>query len=97
MGKSVVEKLAADLNAEFPEQKGFSPQNLWFMRQCYEELSGHPNLLQLARELPNMMPKDEGGPGQVSVLGATFNKRLNHLMHICTISVLYIIFIFVIS
>lgn len=36
-GKSVVEKLAADLRAEFPEQKGFSPQNLWFMRQLYEE------------------------------------------------------------
>lgn len=51
-GKSVVEKLAADLRAEFPEQKGFSPQNLWFMRQLYDAFHGHPKLLQLVRELP---------------------------------------------
>ncbi len=51
-GKSVVVKLAADLRTEFPEQKGFSPQNLWFMRMLYEEFHQHPKLLRLVRELP---------------------------------------------
>ena len=51
-GKSVVEKLAFDLRVAFPDQTGFSPQNLWFMRQFYEEIHKQPNLLQLARELP---------------------------------------------
>jgi predicted nuclease of restriction endonuclease-like (RecB) superfamily len=34
-GKSVVERLAADLQAEFPGSKGFSIQNVWYMRQFY--------------------------------------------------------------
>lgn len=51
-GKSVVEKISIDLRRTFPEQKGFSPQQLWFMRQMYIEFSGNPILLQLARELP---------------------------------------------
>ena len=34
-GKSVVEQLSNDLRKEFPEQQGFSSQNLWFMRQFY--------------------------------------------------------------
>ncbi len=51
-GKSVVEKLAGDLRTAFPDQTGFSPQNLWFMRQLYEGLHPYPNLLRLVRELP---------------------------------------------
>src|SRR5438105_4435691 len=34
-GKSVVEQLSADLRKEIPDQRGFSAQNLWFMRQLY--------------------------------------------------------------
>lgn len=34
-GKAVVERLAADLRAEFPGVNGFSSQNLWYMRQFY--------------------------------------------------------------
>lgn len=34
-GKSVVERLAADLQMEFSGIKGFSVQNLWYMRQLY--------------------------------------------------------------
>ncbi len=32
-GKSVVKKLSKDLREAFPEQRGFSAQNLWYMRQ----------------------------------------------------------------
>jgi predicted nuclease of restriction endonuclease-like (RecB) superfamily len=31
-GKSIVERLAADLQKEFPGMAGFSPQNIWYMR-----------------------------------------------------------------
>lgn len=34
-GKSVVDRLAADLQREFPGVTGFSPQNLWYMRAFY--------------------------------------------------------------
>ena len=36
-GKSVVERLSTDLQAEFPGAKGFSANNLWLMRQFYTE------------------------------------------------------------
>jgi predicted nuclease of restriction endonuclease-like (RecB) superfamily len=50
-GKSVVETLAQDLQAEFPGRNGFSAQNLWFMRQFYSEYVGTPNLQPLVREI----------------------------------------------
>ncbi len=50
-GKSVVETLARDLQAEFPGQNGFSAQNLWFMRQFYGEYRGRTNLQPLVREI----------------------------------------------
>lgn len=34
-GKSVVERLAGDLQAEFPGMSGFSPRNVWRMRAFY--------------------------------------------------------------
>ncbi len=34
-GESVVERLAADLRAEFPDMRGFSADNVWRMRQFY--------------------------------------------------------------
>jgi predicted nuclease of restriction endonuclease-like (RecB) superfamily len=50
-GKSVVETLARDLQAEFPGRNGFSTQNLWFMRQFYVEYADRPNLQPLVREI----------------------------------------------
>ena len=51
-GKSVVEKLSKDLRQEFPNAKGFSVQNLWYMRQFYLKYSKNQNLQQLVGELP---------------------------------------------
>ena len=34
-GKQVVERMAGDLQKEFPGMAGFSPQNVWFMRSFY--------------------------------------------------------------
>ena len=35
-GSGIVEQLSMDLQAEFPDAKGFSARNLWFMKQWYE-------------------------------------------------------------
>ena len=53
-GDSVVEQLAADLRAEFPNIRGFSANNLWLMRQFYSEYARQEFLEQLVQELANM-------------------------------------------
>jgi predicted nuclease of restriction endonuclease-like (RecB) superfamily len=50
-GKSVVEKLAIDLQREFPGMRGFSVQNLWYMRQFYLAYSEHSKLQPLVGEI----------------------------------------------
>ena len=50
-GKSVVERLSADLRQEFPGVGGFSVQNLWYMRQFYSEYYSHERLQPLVGEI----------------------------------------------
>lgn len=50
-GKSVVEELAKDLQAEFPGMQGFSIQNLWYMRQFFQTYNGHQKLQPLVGEI----------------------------------------------
>lgn len=50
-GKSVVEKLAGDLQAEFPGIKGFSTTNFWYMTQFYTEYQGKEFLQSLIGEI----------------------------------------------
>lgn len=50
-GKSMVQNLARDLQAEFPGRNGLSAQNLWFMRQLFCEYSQQPKLQPLVREI----------------------------------------------
>jgi predicted nuclease of restriction endonuclease-like (RecB) superfamily len=50
-GKSVVETLARDLQAEFPGRNGFSARNLWNMRDFYTEYSAMPKLQPLVAEI----------------------------------------------
>jgi predicted nuclease of restriction endonuclease-like (RecB) superfamily len=70
-GKQVVERLAADLQAEFPGMAGFSPQNVWFMRSFYLAWSGSatdsltavrestpPDSLAVARVFPAGSPPE---------------------------------------
>lgn len=52
-GKSIVEKLSHDLRQEFSAtKKGYSAQNLWYMRQFYLEYRDFSNLQQLVGEIP---------------------------------------------
>jgi hypothetical protein len=50
-GKGVVENLARDLQLEFPGRNGFSAQNLWLMRQFFNEYSDKPKLQSLIGEI----------------------------------------------
>lgn len=50
-GESVIEKLASDLQNEFPGIKGFSARNLWRMRDLYVSYSDNPKLPPLVAEI----------------------------------------------
>lgn len=50
-GRSIVESLSADLQKEFPGSKGFSSQNLWYMRQFYIEYKDNAKLQPLVGEI----------------------------------------------
>jgi predicted nuclease of restriction endonuclease-like (RecB) superfamily len=50
-GKAVVERLSADLRAEFGEKSGFSARNLWYMRTFFREYQDQPILQPLAAEI----------------------------------------------
>ena len=51
-GKGTVEALSAHVQPRQPGIRGFSPQNLWRMRQFFEAWRGRPKLSALLRELP---------------------------------------------
>ena len=52
-GKAVVERFSTDLQADFPDIKGFSPRNLWFIKQFYETYVEAPEFLkQAVSEIP---------------------------------------------
>lgn len=52
-GSGIVEQVSLDLQAAFPESKGFSPSNLWRMKQWYLFYAkSAEKLAQLGRELP---------------------------------------------
>jgi predicted nuclease of restriction endonuclease-like (RecB) superfamily len=65
-GSGVVEKLASDLRAAFPESRGFSANNLWMMRQLFAEYSESSFLEQAVQFLsdPKNSPLEQ--PVQVS-------------------------------
>ena len=65
-GSGVVEQVSLDLQAAFPESKGFSTTNLWYMKQWYTFYSGaSERLAQLGRELPQKKLQQLGGEFQV--------------------------------
>lgn len=50
-GKSVVERLSKELQSEIEGLSGFSPQNLWNMRQYYLTYKDNEILQTLSREI----------------------------------------------
>ena len=65
-GAGVVEQVSLDLQAAFPESKGFSPSNLWRMKQWYVFYSeAAEKLAQAVRELQCVDIKDNTKFAQV--------------------------------
>jgi predicted nuclease of restriction endonuclease-like (RecB) superfamily len=50
-GDGIVEMLASDLRRTFPQMTGFSPRNVWDMRQLYATYTAPEFLAQAAREI----------------------------------------------
>ena len=50
-GGAVVEKLSRDLRMKYPEQSGFSVQNLWYMKKFYSIYRDKPILQTLSGEI----------------------------------------------
>jgi len=50
-GKSIVENLAKDLQAEFPGIRGFSFRNIWYMRRFYDSYKEKLKLQPLVAEI----------------------------------------------
>ena len=51
-GKSIVDTLSLDINKQIDGIKGYSPQNLWRMRQFYLTYRDEAELLELAMKIP---------------------------------------------
>ncbi len=51
-GQSIVDTLSKDINKQVDGMKGYSPQNLWRMRQFYLEYENEPKLLELTFKIP---------------------------------------------
>jgi predicted nuclease of restriction endonuclease-like (RecB) superfamily len=51
-GESIVDTLSKDINKKIDGVKGYSPQNLWRMRQFFIEYKNEPELLELALKIP---------------------------------------------
>ena len=49
-GKSTVQELALFIQREHPEIKGFTPSNIWRMKQFYETYTDNQKLASLWRE-----------------------------------------------
>ena len=50
-GKSIVELLAQEIKKDFPDTQGFSPRNLWNMRNFYIEYKDNEILQPLVAEI----------------------------------------------
>lgn len=50
-GKSVIEEFSDYLQRNYHQLKGFSPQNIWRMKQFYETYRDNPKLSPLVREI----------------------------------------------
>lgn len=53
-GKSIVQNLSIDLQKEYPQTTGYSPDNLWRMKQFYSEYSNNEFMEQLVPEMKKL-------------------------------------------
>ena len=54
-GTGIVNQVSLDLQAEFPEAKGFSARNLWFMKQWYSFYASNNTAVSLISDMENQV------------------------------------------
>lgn len=74
-GSGIVEQLSLDLQAEFPEAKGFSARNLWFMKQWYSFYASDRETKGLFSELNQRM--DTGSFKLKQIASEIHEQKLN--------------------
>jgi predicted nuclease of restriction endonuclease-like (RecB) superfamily len=74
-GKSTVERLSKDLQIEFPGIKGFSVQNLWYMKHFYDEYKEKKFLQTLSGEIGWSQNILILSFGKLKVIKRTLRKR----------------------
>ena len=65
-GKGTVDSLSAYVQRKQPGIRGFSPQNLWRMRQFHETYRGMANLSTLFEIITLVLPSPHSEPGEVA-------------------------------
>ena len=76
-GSGIVNQVSLDLQAEFPEVKGFSARNLWFMKQWYTFYTSKSNIISLISDLETQL--DIGNIKLNQVGSEIHEQKLNQL------------------
>ena len=76
-GSGIVNQVSLDLQAEFPEAKGFSARNLWFMKQWYTFYASQTGVKALISSMENQIDTDNE---KLNQLGSEIHEqKLNQL------------------
>lgn len=75
-GESVVEDLSRDLRRVYPEMRGFSARNLWYMRRFFTECSEPAILQQAVAELQRTRPRRGFPPAAQELAGLSKLQQL---------------------
>ena len=81
-GESVVERLSADLRAEFPDMRGFATRSVWNMRRFFQAYGAPAILPQAVAELQRTIRKpilpqpaaESGTPSSATATGPTSSR-----------------------
>lgn len=77
-GKSVVEQLSKDIQSDFPGVTGYSPQNLWLMRQFHREYTDDEILSQPVAEILQSIARRIPHPKSKEFLALLVPESRNH-------------------
>ena len=78
-GAGVVEQLSMDLQAAFPESKGFSTSNLWYMKQWYEFYSSESAQQKLQQLVGEIQTADNQSVTKLHQLGGAITNFADKL------------------
>ncbi len=76
-GTGIVNQVSLDLQAEFPNAKGFSARNLWFMKQWYTFYTENAEAATLISDMEAHL--DMGSPKLKQVASEITEEKLNQL------------------